>query len=185
MALLNHGTSLFSTKEDQKMLDEIKKSYCYLSLDFHQECEKFQNDKSLEKTLATPDGKTVTIGSEQFRSPEIYFSPNLFPLESGSIQEVVRYSIMKCDFELRPEFYRNVVLSGGASMFRGFQHRLEQELTQLETSSAVKVISPVERFKSSWMGASIFASLDGSQQMLVDKSEYDEHGPNIIHVKCF
>ena len=46
------------------------------------------------------------------------------------------------------------------------------------------VIAPPEREHSTWIGASILASLSTFQGMLITKEEYDEAGPSIMHRKC-
>ena len=38
---------------------------------------------------------------------------------------------------------------------------------------------------SVWLGGSILASLSTFQTMWINKQEYDESGPSIIHRKCF
>jgi actin beta/gamma 1 len=80
----------------------------------------------------------------------------------------------------------NIVLSGGNTMFRGFQERMEAEMVALlPPAITVKVIAPPERTYSVWIGGSILASLSTFQKMWCSKAEYDEQGPTIVHRKCF
>nr|AFK44654.1 unknown [Lotus japonicus] len=93
---------------------------------------------------------------------------------------------MKCDSEIRKDFYGNIVLSGGSTMFPGIADRLTKEIISIAPSSIrIKVVAPPERKYSVWIGGSILASLSTFQQMWVTKAEYDESGPSIVHQKCF
>ena len=38
---------------------------------------------------------------------------------------------MKCDVDIRRDLYRNIVLSGGTTMFPGISDRLHKEITSL------------------------------------------------------
>lgn len=67
---------------------------------------------------------------------------------------------MKCDVDVRRELYKNIVLSGGTTMFPGIVERLSKEMSELAPPSiAVKVYAPPERKFSVWIGGSILSSL--------------------------
>jgi actin-related protein len=62
-------------------------------------------------------------------------------------------------------------------MFPGLSERLTKELSALApTTMKIKVVAPVERKYSTWIGGSILASLASFQSKWVSKQEYDE-GP--------
>jgi len=127
-----------------------------------------------------------TLGNERFRCPEVLFQPSFLGLESLGIHELVYNSIMKCDVDIRKDFYGNIVLTGGCSMFPGIADRLQKELAALAPSTVrIKVVAPPERKYSVWIGGSILASLATFQQMWISKEEYDESGPSIVHPKRF
>lgn len=64
--------------------------------------------------------------------------------------------------------------------------RMKKDLDNLAPSTMkVKVIAPPERKYSVWIGGSILASLSTFSQMWINKQEYDECGPSIVHRKCF
>jgi actin-related protein len=68
----------------------------------------------------------------------------------------------------------------------GIADRMTKEITLLAPSAMkVKVVAPPERKYSVWIGGSILASLSTFQQMWINKTEYDETGPSIVHRKCF
>ena len=102
------------------------------------------------------------------------------------VHDAIYNSIMKCDVNIRKDLYKNIVLTGGTSMFPGLAERLEKEVSSIPRSIVeVKVIAPAERKFSVWIGGSIVTSLSTFQQMWISKQEYDETGPSIIHRKCF
>ena len=95
-------------------------------------------------------------------------------------------TIMKCDVDIRADLYKNIVMSGGSTMYDGLAERLTKEMTNLAPQTMeIKVVAPPERKYSVWIGGSILASLSTFQQMWISKEEYDESGPGIVHRKCF
>ena len=92
---------------------------------------------------------------------------------------------MKTDIDLRKDLYRNIVLAGGSTCFKGLSDRLEKEITQLAPPAiTVKVTAPDERKYAAWIGGSMFAALDSFVEQCVTQDEYDESGPIIIERKC-
>jgi actin-related protein len=77
-------------------------------------------------------------------------------------------------------------LAGGSTLFEGMGERMWQEIHQLAPSTnKIKILAPPERKYSVWLGGSILASLSTFQTMWINKQEYDDSGPAIIHRKCF
>ena len=109
-------------------------------------------------------------------------------MESAGIHEAIYNSIMKCDICFGYDLYANIVLSGGSTLYPGFNDRMHQEMMALPGSRSgrrIKIVSPPERKFSVWIGGSILASLSTFQNMWISKQEYDESGPSIVHRKCF
>jgi actin-related protein len=62
------------------------------------------------------------------------------------IQELTFQSIMKCDVDIRKDLYKNILLSGGTTMFKGISDRLRKEIAALAPSNmGPKVYDPPDR----------------------------------------
>ena len=66
--------------------------------------------------------------------------------ESQSIHKLTYDSIMKCDADIRCDFYTNTLLSGDTTMFSAIDVRLANEMLALPPSSInVKIATQPER----------------------------------------
>jgi len=93
-----------------------------------------------------PDGNVVVVNSERFKCPEAMFKPELVEKELSGIHEITFQSIMRCDVDIRPDLYANIVLSGGNTLFKTMEERLENEIKTLRPGSTqLKVYAPAER----------------------------------------
>ena len=128
-------------------------------------------------------GQVIEPGSACFRCPEALFQPSLIGKSAIGIHELLFDCIRQCDPEIQPTLFRNIVLSGGNTLFSGLQERLTHEVHHL-TTREVRVIAPTDRKYATWIGGAIMASLTGFQPMWITKEEYDEIGSWVISRKC-
>jgi actin-related protein len=182
--LMERGYS-FNTSAEKEIVRDVKEKLSYVAIDYNEEMAKAEASSDMEKQYELPDGNIITIGNERFRAPEVLFQPNFVGMENPGIHRLAFDSIMKCDVDIRRDLYKNIVMSGGTTMFNGIPERLEKEMRALAPQGMdIKVIAPPERKYSVWIGGSILASLSTFEEMWVTKEEYDESGPTIVHRKC-
>lgn len=166
----------------------IKERFCYICPDIGKEFEKY--DKNPSKWIKTYEGRNhvtnqsfvVDVGFERFLGPEIFFNPELSnPDFITPISEVVDSCIQNCPIDVRRPLYRNIVLSGGSTMFRDFDRRLQRDIQRivngrLRLNSSTSSIQPkpidvavishhMQRF-AVWFGGSMLAATPDFYQVM-------------------
>ena len=170
--------------KDWDVCRTIKETLCYVADDFKQESSK--SPDTFQRTHTLPNGQSMLLGIERFKCPEALFQPRLYGVEFGGFHEFLNNSIQKCHTDIQADMYSNIFLSGGNTMFLGLVSRLQKELSSLVPEEIkVKVHDTPERHLCAWKGGSLMASDDTLLSMFIQKDEYDEHGPTIVHRKCY
>eukprot|EP00756_Hemistasia_phaeocysticola_P025978 Hpha_TRINITY_DN16035_c2_g4::TRINITY_DN16035_c2_g4_i1::g.120374::m.120374/K05692/ACTB_G1; actin beta/gamma 1 len=201
----------FTTANEMDIVTHIKETQCYVPQDYKQSISEM--DQQATK-YALPDGQEIRLEAERFRCGELLFNFGLkegknltFTLLDEKDERVesrvkpglstlLYESVTMCEASLRPRLYNNVVLAGGATMFEGTKDRLHSELLRMyrdahPTENAEGAIHPdgiresAQRAYSSWVGGSMLGMLTMFPHMLIQKQEYNELGPGVVHCKCF
>merc|ERR1719361_2898485 len=55
----------------------------------------------------------------------VLFQPSMIGMEQQGIHQLTFQSIMKCDVDIRKDLYANIVMSGGTTMFKQIDIRLD------------------------------------------------------------
>ena len=174
-------------------MNRLKERLCYVAAERSLVSSEMDLSRPPEtRNYDMPDGQTIAICNERFQCPEALFQPSIIagviqiPFDATGVHELVNNSIMQLDADIRKRLYGNIVLSGGSTLFPGFADRLRTEISALAPpTTQVKVIDPPEREYSAWLGGSTLANSSANVYMWITKEEYDEHGPSILHRKCF
>ena len=184
------------------LAQRIKEQHCYICKDIAEEFNKFDaNPKKYitkhEDVTRKGTAFTVDVGPEKFLGPEIFFTPEMFDARyTKSLPELVNDIILNCPVDARKPLYKNIVLSGGTTMFRRFDSRLQRDLRGLVDSRIeimkqqsrdknrqidipVNVISHERQRYAVWYGGSYFGASEQFQQVAYTKKQYDEYGPSI------
>ncbi|XP_040283344.1 actin-2-like [Bufo bufo] len=183
MRLLLESGHTFVSSAEQEIAREIKERLCYVEMDPKENMTRGKTE--LRQVYSLPDGNTLSLGSQLFHAPEILFAPANIGIEAPGVHELIYKSIMKCPIDVRRDLFKNIVLSGGTTLFPGFDERLSKELEGLVPNGVtVKMILPVNRQYSVWTGASIVSSLSVFRDLWVTSSDYKDIGPAALHRKC-
>jgi len=181
----------------------IKETFSYVCPDIVREYKKY--DAEPDKWFKTYQGiepvtkqpYNVDVGYERFLGPEIFFNPEIFSSDFLTpLPKVVDDTVQSCPIDCRRGLYKNIVLSGGSTMFKDFGKRLQRDIKRAvdyrikrseELSGGriqakaveVKVISHhMQRF-AVWFGGSMLASTPEFYNVCHTKAKYDEVGPSI------
>lgn len=164
------------------VLEEVKRQSCYVSHDFEQELREGSGVTEYQ----LPDGSTVSLGDERFRCTELLFCPSLGGVAQPGLPALALASLAQVAPQWWEELLANVALAGGTSLLPGLPERVQTELERLAPrGSRVRVLSGSQRHVSSWLGGSILASLGTFQRLWVSRADYQEHGADVVHQRCY
>ena len=119
-----------------KTAQEIKEEYCYVCPDIVKEFGRYDRDRSrfLKHVVAHPGGRQVTVdvGYERFLAPEIFFNPEIYSSDFLTpLPVVVDGVIQSSPIDVRRGLYKNIVLSGGSTLYKDFGRRLQRDIKHL------------------------------------------------------
>jgi len=183
---------------------QIKEKFSYVCPDICKEFAKYdQEPAKWFKVYDAVDSVTkkpfrVDVGYERFLGPEVFFNPEIFSSDySVPLPNLVDQCIVGCPIDCRRGLYKNIVLSGGSTMFKDFARRIQRDIqrhvtTRLERSVQlggqaaqsldrnileVKVLSHAMQRYAVWFGGSLLAQGPEFYKYCHTKKEYDEKGP--------
>ena len=186
----------------QKLLPNLKPNQMFVARNIAEEMMVvplcYQKDAELlseeKRFYELPDRKIITVGQEILaNAAEILFKPSIADFNYRGLPDQIVESILKCDNNLKPDMYGNIVLSGGTTMMKGFHERMENDMkSRLEIhvpAGEVRVHADSFRQHAAWIGGSMLASLSTFGQHMVIKKEDWENDPNskafLIHKYSF
>ena len=119
-----------------KTAQEIKENYCYVCPDIVKEFSKYDRDRSrfAKHVVKQPGGREVTldVGYERFLAPEIFFNPEIYSSDFLTpLPTVVDGVIQQSPIDVRRGLYKNIVLSGGSTLYKDFGRRLQRDIKHL------------------------------------------------------
>ncbi|MGK3746035.1 MAG: centractin [Bacillariaceae sp.] len=178
LLLRRSGLSLTTTAEAD-LVKTMKEESCFVTRTPLVD-DSTEKDSRTQYTL--PDGQGVTLSTERYQAPNILFDPSLIGSEEAGVADVLVNSIMKSDIDLRSTFFSQVVLAGGSTLLPGFGDRMLYEVRSRSPShTKIRISAPPDRVNSAFVGGSILGSLATFKSMWTSKTDYEEHGSNILH----
>jgi len=139
----------------------------------------------------------VDVGYERFLAPEIFFNPEIYSSDFLTpLPTIVDTVIQTSPIDVRRGLYKNIVLSGGSTLYKDFGRRLQRDIRHLvdarirasEVRSGgaksggleVQVISHKRQRHGPWFGGSLLGQTPEFRSYCHTKAEYDEIGPSIV-----
>ncbi|CAD6502523.1 BgTH12-05115 [Blumeria graminis f. sp. triticale] len=184
-----------------KTAAEIKEAYCYVCPDMVKEFNRFDRDPTrfLKHNVIKSGGRQVTVdvGFERFIAPEIFFNPEIYSSEFLTpLPSVVDSVVQTSPIDVRRGLYKNIVLSGGSTLYKDFGRRLQRDIkhlvdariraSEMKSGGAksggmeVQVISHKRQRHGPWFGGSLLGQTPEFRSYCHTKAEYDEIGPSIV-----
>lgn len=175
----------------------VKEKYCYTCSDIAKEFNKHHEnpDKYIKKLVGTSTRwkkpYSIDLGYERFLAPEIFFNPEIYSSDfTTPLSKLVDEAIQSSPIDTRRALYKNVVLSGGTTMFKDFGRRIQRDLKQVvdermgkQTRKGQEIEVNVsthhmQRF-AVWFGGSVLATTPQFYTSCHTKADYEEYGPSI------
>ncbi|KNC98593.1 uncharacterized protein SPPG_06277 [Spizellomyces punctatus DAOM BR117] len=207
--LLRERENSIPPEDSLEVAKRIKEMYSYVCPDIVKEFKKYDSepDKCFKKHeflhSVTKKPYNVDVGFERFLGPEIFFNPEIAsPDFLTPLPEVVDTTIQSCPIDTRRGLYKNIVLSGGSTMFKDFGRRLQRDITRIVDNRLkhyevlsqaninkdqqiqpkmidVNVVSHKRQRYAVWFGGSLLADTAEFYSYCHSKAQYDEYGPSI------
>ena len=127
----------------------------------------------------------IHLNLERIRVPEVVFQPAIAGLDQAGLVEIVA-DIVNQRFrttEDREVVLRDIFLTGGNTLFRGFEERLKGELRAvLPIEASLHVRRAGDAVNDAWKGAAQWAMEPGFAGIAVTREEYLEKGADYLKV---
>jgi actin-related protein 2 len=186
----------FNRSADFETVRQIKEQLCYVGYDLEVEKRLALETTVLTKKYTLPDSRVIKIAKERFEAPEILFDPHMFESEQPGMANMLFNMIQEADVDLRADFYKHIVLSGGSTMYPGLPSRLEKDMRKLYLDRCLhgdekllakfklRIEDPPRRKHMVFLGGSVLADIMKDRpEFWISQAEWAEQGENIIGKK--
>ena len=111
--LLSRRGYVFNASADFETVKKLKEDLGYIAYDIAKENALANETTVLVEEYELPDKTKIRIGKERFECAECLFQPHLVDKgESSGMGEMLYNAIQATSQDLRPEFYKHIVLLG-------------------------------------------------------------------------
>lgn len=168
---------------------QIKEKLCYVGYDLAVERKLALETCTLVQPFQLPDGRIIKVGRERFEAAEVLFNPSRIGVDAKGMHEQLWSAINKADMDLRPAFYKHIVLSGGTTMFAGLPSRLIKDMKDMWVERIARgdksrlgkfklnIEDPPRRKNMVFLGGSVLADIMKDQdEFWLSRAEWNEKG---------
>lgn len=178
----------FTSSSEMDIVKRIKEQHCVVCSskeEYNTKVQESASSSAHDVQFELPDKRVITVkGQVRFGGPELLFTPELDGMSCKGVQGITHASVEASDVDLRKDLCKNIIMSGGSTMFDGIQDRLKNDLEGLLPAGAdVRIVAEPTRKYSVWRGASTLTSLSTFEESFLTKAEYDEMGNAAVNRK--
>lgn len=186
----------FNRTADFETVRQIKERLCYVGYDLDVEKRLALETTTLVARYELPDGRIIKMDRERYEASECLFQPHLIDEEQVGVSDMLFNMIQDADMDLRPAFYKHIVLSGGSTMFPGLPSRLEKDMRDLYLKRILKgdqkaldrfklgIEDPPRRKHMVFLGGSVLADIMKDRaDFWISKAEWKEQGEKLLDKK--
>lgn len=173
------------TVDIEPFAKDMKEQFCFVSQDYKVDLLAAQSSDVFEAKYYFPNGEFVTLNRERLVPAESIFRPNIFNCNCPGIHAQIVRTLKLAEPNIRKCACANIVLSGGNTMFPGFNHRLQIELDKIMPSVLKStVVEYPDQFYAAWTGGSKMAASETMTSEWITREEYDSIGSAVVKIKC-
>ena len=125
------------------------------------------------------------LNVERIRVPEVVFQPAIAGLDQAGLIEIAADILNQrmSSPQDREALLKDVFLTGGNTLFQGFEERLTRELRAvLPIVASLTVRKAKDPLIDAWRGAAEWASEPGFKGLSISREEYQEKGSEYLKV---
>lgn len=125
----------------------------------------------------------IHLNVERIRVPEVVFQPTIAGLDQAGIVEIASNILTErlADSPYRDDVLQDIFLTGGNTLFDGFEDRLKAELRAvLPAEQQLSVRRAKDSVLDAWRGAAKWAAKKESRQNFVTRAEFAEKGADYL-----
>lgn len=172
-------TSSFATAHMPEVQKAIKEKLAVVVADYEGLAVEPPLLRSEERCYELPDGEIVELNPQTlFDAGEVLFCPQkVLETTATPLCQAFAEALVHGDEKSQVHLSKNIVVSGGSSLTRGYFSRLKQDLTSSVSEKAgyqIEIYKAADIPHSAWIGGSVLASIATIYGVRIKKSQYEE-----------
>jgi actin-related protein 5 len=128
----------------------------------------------------------IHLNVERIRVPEVVIQPSIAGVDQAGVVEIAA-DILNQRFtaeEDRTRLLKDIFLTGGNTLFKGFDERLRTELRGfVPVDAKMSLRTAADPVLDAWKGAAQWASGSGLGSVSITRADYEEKGSEYLKVR--